>query len=70
VIKSLTCEEIRSSHSIQGGGLNGAVINNPDCHPEGAGFDSRVMLGFFPVRQKINLIKEANNVQKFRKEEP
>jgi hypothetical protein len=31
------------------GGLNGSVVNATDCYPKGARFDSRVMLGVFPL---------------------
>jgi hypothetical protein len=32
--------------------LNGVVVSVADCYPKGAGFDSRVMLGFFPFRKR------------------
>jgi hypothetical protein len=51
------------------------VVNVTDCYPEGAGFDSRVLLGIFPLCKRelrsldcqTNLRKEANlsrNLQK------
>jgi hypothetical protein len=30
------------------GGLNGTVVIVADCNPKDVGFDSRVILGFFP----------------------
>jgi hypothetical protein len=44
------------------------VVSIADCYPKGAGFDSRVMLGIFPLRKRglrtfvwqTNLGKEAN----------
>jgi hypothetical protein len=49
-------------------GLNGLVVCIADCYPKGAGFDSWVMLGIFPLRKRglrslvwqTNLGKEAN----------
>jgi hypothetical protein len=32
-------------------GLIGVVVSIADCYPKGAGFDSRVMLGIFPLRK-------------------
>jgi hypothetical protein len=34
------------------GGLNGVVVSVADCYPKGAGFDSRVMLGIFPLSKR------------------
>jgi hypothetical protein len=34
------------------GELNGAVVIIADCNPKGAGFDSPVKLGVFPLREK------------------
>jgi hypothetical protein len=28
------------------------VVSIADCYPKGAGFDSRVMLGIFPLRKR------------------
>jgi hypothetical protein len=44
-------------------GLNEVVISVTNCYPKGAGFDSRVMLGIFPLRKRVlrTLVwKEAN----------
>jgi hypothetical protein len=49
-------------------GLNSVVVGIADCYPKGASFNSRVMLGIFPLRKKgtrtlvwqTNLGKEAN----------
>jgi hypothetical protein len=51
------------------GGLNGAVVNVADCHPKGAGFDSRVMRvmdGFFPIVKNglSTLVWQTNLVKK------
>jgi hypothetical protein len=35
------------------GNLNGAVVNVAECYPTGAGFDSRVVLGFFPHAKEV-----------------
>jgi hypothetical protein len=47
-------------------GLNGEVGYVADCCPRGAGFDSRVMYGFFPhVREAedIGLLKGSKQVK-------
>jgi hypothetical protein len=50
------------------GGLNGAVVNVADCYPKGAGFDYRVMHGFFSHVKEVEdigitiLLKEAKHV--------
>jgi hypothetical protein len=49
-------------------GLNDVVVSIADCYLKGAGFDSRIMLGIFPLRKRglktlvgqTNLGKEAN----------
>jgi hypothetical protein len=33
------------------GGLNGVVVSVAECNPKRTGFDSRVMLGTFPLRK-------------------
>jgi hypothetical protein len=33
-------------------GLNGVVFSIADCYPKGAGFNSRVMLGIFPLGKR------------------
>jgi hypothetical protein len=53
---------------VNRGGLNGVVVSIADCYPKGAGLDSRVMLGIFPLRKRglrtlvwqTDLGKEAN----------
>jgi hypothetical protein len=34
-------------------GLNDIVVNTTNCYPKGAGFDSRVKHGFFPLVKEV-----------------
>jgi hypothetical protein len=36
------------------------MVNVTDCYPIGAGFDFRVMHGFFPHVEKVNAIGRTN----------
>jgi hypothetical protein len=45
-------------------GPNGAVINEAGCYPRGAGFNSRVMLEFFPLVKEVEDIGLTNQTYK------
>jgi hypothetical protein len=46
------------------GGLSGAVVKVADCYRIGAGFDSRVMHGFFPHVKEVEVfLKEKKNTE-------
>jgi hypothetical protein len=64
----ITIQENSEIQNLELSGLNGVVVSVANCYPKGAGFDSRVMLGIFPLRKrglrtlvwKTNLGKDAN----------
>jgi hypothetical protein len=58
--------QITTHINILHSGLNGAVFHLADCYPEGAGFDSRVMHGFFPHEKEVEDIGLTNQPWKRR----